>query len=76
MKLATYATAKEPTLHQRLADQNALDLRYMAKAYQSSYHLPVKIDGLSGSINFWSAEKDAFPPELIKALGELVKGME
>ena len=76
MKLAGYATAKEPTLHQRLADASGIDLQYMAKAYQSSFHLPIKRDGLTGSINFWSAEKDAFPPELIKVLGELVKGME
>ncbi|MBC7853552.1 MAG: hypothetical protein IAF94_08960, partial [Pirellulaceae bacterium] len=76
MKLSTYATAKQPTLHQRLADASGIDLQFMAKAYQSSYHLPIKKDGHSGSINFWSAEKDAFPPELIKALGELVKGME
>jgi peroxiredoxin len=76
MKLSTYATAKEPTLHQRLVDAGGIDLQYMAKAYQSSYHLPVKKDGLTGTINFWSAEKDAFPPELTKTLGELVKGME
>ncbi|MGI8980367.1 MAG: redoxin domain-containing protein [Pirellulaceae bacterium] len=76
MKLSTYATAKEPILHQRLEGASGIDLQYMAKAYQSSYHLPIKKDGLSGSINFWSAEKDAFPPELTKALGELVKGME
>jgi peroxiredoxin/mono/diheme cytochrome c family protein len=76
MKLSTYAAAKEPVLHQRLADAGGIDLQYMSKAYQSSYHLPIQKDGLPGSINFWSAEKDAFPPELTKMLGELVKGME
>jgi len=76
MKLATYAESKEPILHQRLSTASGIDLQFMAKAYQSSYHLPIKKDGLAGSINFWSAENDAFPPELIKALGELVKGME
>ena len=76
MKLATYAAAKQPTLHQRLEGAGGIDLQYMAKAYQSSYHFPIQRDGLTGTINFWSAEKDAFPPELTKALGELVKGME
>jgi peroxiredoxin len=75
MKLSTYAAAKEPILHQKLAEVNSIDMQYMAKAFQSSYHLPMKKDGVTGSINFWSAEKDAFPPELTKALGELVKEM-
>ena len=76
MKLATYAESKEPILHQRLTAASGIDLQFMAKAYQSSYHLPIKKEGLAGSINFWSAEKDAFPPELTKALEELVKGVE
>ena len=35
----------------------------MARAYGSSLHIPVKIDGKAGTINFWSTENDAFPPE-------------
>jgi hypothetical protein len=76
MKLATYAAAKDPTLHQRLDTASGIDLQFMAKAYQSSYHLPLKKNGLTGTVNFWSAEKEAFPPELTKVLGELVKRME
>lgn len=71
MKMAQYAEQPQPTLHQRLADARGIDLQYMAKAFQSSYHLPIKRDGLSGTLNFWSTEKEAFPPELVKLLDEV-----
>jgi hypothetical protein len=47
----------------------------MARAFKSSAHFPVEIDGLKGSLNFWSTEKDAFPPESVELLKEVVKAM-
>ena len=74
-KLATYAEAAEPVVHQRLADVRGFDLQFMARAYASSLHIPAKIDGQAGTINFWSAEKEAFPPELVSLLQEVAQAM-
>jgi hypothetical protein len=74
-KLASYADATEPTVNQNLTDVRGFDLQFMARAYASSVHIPVKIDGKPGTINFWSAEKNAFPPELVTLLGEVAQAM-
>jgi hypothetical protein len=74
-KLATYAEKTEPRLHPQLGDVRGFDLQFMARAYASSLHIPVKIDGVMGTINFWSTEKDAFPPELVSLLSEVAKAM-
>ncbi|HEX5104942.1 MAG TPA: thioredoxin family protein [Pirellulaceae bacterium] len=74
-KLATYAGETEPVVHQQLDAVRAFDLQFMSRAYASSLHIPVKIDGIAGTINFWSAEKDAFPPELVSLLQEAATAM-
>jgi hypothetical protein len=75
-RLASYATKSEPIVHQDLAAERAIDLQFMARAYKSSAHFPVEIDGLKGSLNFWSAEKGAFTPETVELLKEIVKAMD
>ena len=75
-KLSTYADKTEPTVHQQLASVRGFDLLFMARAFGSSLHIPLKIDGQSGTLNFWSAEKDAFPPELVALLTEVAKSMQ
>ena len=67
-KLASYTDKTEPVVHQKLADARGFDLQFMSRAYQSSLHVPVEIDGLKGTINFWSAEAEAFPPEAVRLL--------
>ena len=74
-KLATYAEKAGPTLHPQLGDVRGFDLKFMARAYASSLHIPVKKDGLAGTINFWSAESEAFPPELVALLTEVAQAM-
>ena len=74
-KLSAYAEKTEPIIHQQLAGVRGFDLQFMGKAYQSSLHVPVEIDGLKGTVNFWSAESDAFPPELVTLLTEVAKSM-
>jgi peroxiredoxin len=71
-RLATYANKSEPIVLQDLAAEQAIDLRFMARAYKSSAHFPVEFDGRKGSVNFWSTEKGAFPPEAVALLKEAV----
>ncbi len=74
-RLASYAGKTEPVVHQDLAAEQAIDLKFMTRAFKSSAHFPVEIDGVKGSLNFWSAEKNAFPPEAIAQLAEIVKAL-
>jgi peroxiredoxin len=75
-KLASYANKQEPVIHQSLAGIRGYDLQFMARAYGSSVHIPVSIDGKRGTLNFWSAEPEAFPPELVALLEAVGKAME
>lgn len=74
-KLGAYADSAEPVVHQQLADVRGFDLQFMSRSYASSLHVPVKIDGQAGTINFWSTEKNAFPPELVGLLREVAQAM-
>jgi peroxiredoxin len=74
-RLATYAEKTEPVVHEQLDGVRAIDLQFMGRAYASSLHIPAKIDGVPGTINFWSTEKNAFPPELVSLLQEVAGAM-
>ena len=74
-KLSSYAEKTEPTVNPRLGEARGIDLQFMARAYGSSLHIPVKKEGLAGTINFWSTESDAFPPELVSLLSEVAQAM-
>ncbi len=45
------------------------------KDIRSSMHVPVKIDGVPSTINFWSSEAGAFPPQAVKILEEVARLM-
>ncbi len=75
-KLSAYIEKGEPVVHQQLAAARGFDLQFMARALGSSLHLPVTIDGQAGTLNFWSTEKDAFPPEVVALLTEVAKAMQ
>jgi hypothetical protein len=70
-KLAGYADKSEPVVNQNLASERGIDIQFMARAYKSSVHFPAEKDGLKGTINFWSTEKEAFPPEAVALLKEV-----
>ena len=45
------------------------------KDIPSSMHVPVTINGLHCTVNFWSAEAAAFPPESVRLLVPLARLM-
>ena len=75
MTLPRYAAGGAAVYHANLEEAEGIDLKYMSRAYGSSYHIPVKRAGGVGTLNFWSAEQDAFPPEAQKLLGELAAAL-
>lgn len=62
-------------VHADLDQATAIDLKLMARGVASSMHVPIKVDGKPATINFWSTEKNAFPPEAVKLLEELARQM-
>ena len=46
-----------------------------SKDIRSSMHVPVMIKGVRATINFWSAEAGAFPPEAVKLLEQVARLM-
>jgi hypothetical protein len=58
-----------------LDKHDGIDMKLMARGVASSLHVPVKLGDTAASINFWSTEKNAFPPEAVKLLEELAAAM-
>jgi hypothetical protein len=53
------------------------DLKQFSKSLGSSVHIPVAMDGVPGTVNFWSKEKEAFPEksrETFRAIANAVMG--
>lgn len=74
--LAAYAEGKQPVVNQDMSGTKGSIMAGMAnKDIRSSMHVPVEIDGVPCTVNFWSAEAGAFPPEAAKLLEQLVRLM-
>jgi hypothetical protein len=74
--ISNYVKQTEPIVNKNLAAEKSLDLQFMARVYGSSVHIPAQIEEATGTVNFWSTEAAAFPPEavaLLKEAAELLK---
>lgn len=71
--VAGYAAKTEPVVNKNLAAERSLDLQFMARVYGSSVHVPTQIGAASGTLNFWSTEAAAFPPEAVAILKEVAE---
>lgn len=71
--VAGYAKKTEPVVNKNLAAEKGLDLQFMARVYGSSLHVPTQIGEAAGTLNFWSTESAAFPPEAVAVLKEVAE---
>ena len=72
--LAAYAVAEQPTVNQELTSVHGSIMTKMgARDIRSSVHVPVEIDGHRATVNFWSAEPAAFPPQATRLLEHVAK---
>lgn len=70
--LADYSARSEPTVNADLNKARGSVIQKMAKrGLTSSLHVPAQHNGKPVSINFWSGEPDAFPPEAVKLLSQI-----
>jgi hypothetical protein len=74
--LAAYALGNDVVVNSEMGTTTGSVMANMAnKDIRSSMHVPVKINGLRCTINFWSAEATAFPPEAVRLLVPLARLM-
>jgi peroxiredoxin/mono/diheme cytochrome c family protein len=74
--LADYALGGKTAVNQEMGQTKGSVMMNMArKDIRSSMHVPVEIGGLRGTVNFWSAEAGAFPPEAVKLLEQVARLM-
>jgi peroxiredoxin len=74
--LAAYAAGDAVVVNQSMADAAGSVMAGMSrKDIRSSMHVPVVIDGVRATVNFWSAEAEAFPPPAAKLLEEVARLM-
>ncbi|MBI2825966.1 MAG: redoxin domain-containing protein [Planctomycetia bacterium] len=75
--LADYAKADKTAVNDSLAGLASPILNKMAKKeIRSSMHVPVEIDGQKCTVNFWSSEEGAFPPQAVRILDEVAHLIE
>jgi peroxiredoxin len=74
--LADYALGDKVVVNESMAGTKGSIMAGMAsKDIRSSMHVPVTFKGARATINFWSAEAGAFPPEASKLLEEIARLM-
>jgi peroxiredoxin len=74
--LAEYAQADKTVVNQELGHTHGSIMAGMArKDIRSSMHVPLQVNGKQATVNFWSAEAGAFPPEAVQILEEVARLM-
>jgi peroxiredoxin len=75
LALTKHAESSAPVVHDKLSASSEFDLKFMSRGLASSLHVPVKIGGTPGTLNFWSTEPAAFPAPAVALLEEAAKLM-
>ncbi len=74
--LAEYGAGEMTVVNRNLtAARGSIMTGMSRKDIRSSMHVPVRLDGQRATINFWSAEVEAFPGEAVQLLEEVARLM-
>ncbi len=74
--LGAYAEGDKVVVNENLAGTSGSVMRGMAsKDIRSSMHVPIQLDGQRATVNFWSAEPEAFPSEAVSLLEQVARLM-
>ncbi|HEY4308453.1 MAG TPA: redoxin domain-containing protein [Pirellulales bacterium] len=72
--LAEYALQDQVTILSELSStRGSVMAKMSSRDIRSSMHVPVTIDGHRATVNFWSAEADAFPPPAARLLEQFAR---
>jgi hypothetical protein len=74
--LAEHAAGTEPVAINNLREAKGPLYKKMArKNVLSVVHVPIEVDGHQATVNFWSTEAEAFPPEAVEVLTKIANLM-
>lgn len=74
--LADYALGDKVIVNDDMSKTTGSVMANMSsKDIRSSMHVPVTVKGVRSTINFWSAEAGAFPPQAAKLLEQVARLM-
>jgi peroxiredoxin len=74
--LADYALADKPIINADLTGTTGSVMSKMsAYGIMSSMHVPIQFEGRPATVNFWSSEVGAFPPQAARLLEQVVRLM-
>jgi hypothetical protein len=67
--LAEYLTSQQPVVNNDLAKAHGQWVTELVRrGAKSSVHVPAKLNGQNVTINFWSRDPNAFPPQAVALL--------
>ncbi|MCA9161443.1 MAG: redoxin domain-containing protein [Planctomycetales bacterium] len=76
LQLPKYASETELIIHANLAHVIGKDFEFMSRTFSSSLHIPIRHGGVSGTLNFWSTEPDAFPSSAAKICEQISRPLK
>jgi len=72
--LAQYALGDKVVVNDKIVDVKSATMNKLArKDFRSSMHVPVKVGDQQATVNFWSTEEAAFPPQAVRVLEQIAK---
>lgn len=71
LAMARYADAKAPQINADISRLSEPDMRLFGRRFASSAHVPIRYGGKPGTVNFWSAEPNAFPEPAVQLLEDV-----
>lgn len=75
--LAAYINRDDLIVVNDLASESGSLMQKMHdKGIRSSVHVPLQYEGFRGTLNFWSLEENAFPPEAVEVIRQVVSTIE
>ena len=75
-QLFEISSSDQPVALGNLKTVVAPDIEFMNSVANSSFHIPIRVGNKPGTINFWSAENEAFPAPVQQLLIELVNSSQ
>ena len=75
MALADYAQQDKTRINVDITRMPSGDMRFMARQFASSMHVPAEFAEKPATVNFWSTEEGGFPAPAVKLLEQVAKEM-
>ncbi|MBY0587150.1 redoxin domain-containing protein [bacterium] len=73
--LYQYAIKREKVVNNEIGQAKGVEMQFLARILPSSVHLPIRFQGKPACVNFWSSDVQAFSPEAVAYLEEIVRLM-